>query len=59
MCKLIILEEMCIRDSGKSTLARVIAGIIKPTSGRIYFDGEDITELGITERCLLYTSRCV
>ena len=35
---------------GKSTLARVIAGIIKPTSGRIYLDGEDITELGITER---------
>ena len=35
---------------GKSTLARVIAGIIKPTRGRIYFDGEDITELGITER---------
>ena len=35
---------------GKSTLARIIAGIIKPTSGRIYFDGEDITELGITER---------
>ena len=38
---------------GKSTLARVIAGIIKPTSGRIYFDGEDITELGITERAKL------
>ena len=35
---------------GKSTLARIIAGIIKPTSGRIIFDGEDITELGITER---------
>ena len=35
---------------GKSTLARVIAGIIKPTSGRIIFDGQDITELGITER---------
>ncbi|HIS45406.1 MAG TPA: ATP-binding cassette domain-containing protein [Candidatus Scatomorpha merdigallinarum] len=35
---------------GKSTLARIIAGIIKPTSGRILFDGEDITELGITER---------
>ena len=35
---------------GKSTLARIIAGIIKPTSGRILFDGEDLTELGITER---------
>ena len=35
---------------GKSTLAKVIAGIIKPTEGRIYFDGEDITDLTITER---------
>lgn len=35
---------------GKSTLAKVIAGIIKPTSGRIFFDGEDITELSVTER---------
>ncbi len=36
--------------SGKSTLARIIAGIEKPTRGRIYLDGEDITDLGITER---------
>ena len=35
---------------GKSTLAKVIAGIIKPTSGKIYLDGEDITDLSITER---------
>ena len=35
---------------GKSTLAKVIAGIIKPTSGKIYLDGEDITNLSITER---------
>ena len=35
---------------GKSTLAKVIAGILKPTSGRIYLDGEDITDLSITER---------
>ena len=35
---------------GKSTLAKIIAGIIKPTSGRIWLGGEDITELSITER---------
>ena len=36
--------------SGKSTLAKLIAGIYLPTSGKIYLDGEDITELSITER---------
>lgn len=35
---------------GKSTLAKVIAGIIQPTEGKIYFDGEDITALSVTER---------
>ena len=35
---------------GKSTLAKIIAGIIKPTAGKIFLDGEDITGLGITER---------
>lgn len=35
---------------GKSTLAKMIAGIIKPTSGQILLDGEDITDLSITER---------
>uniref|UniRef100_UPI004056C5E7 ATP-binding cassette domain-containing protein n=1 Tax=Agathobacter sp. TaxID=2021311 RepID=UPI004056C5E7 len=35
---------------GKSTLAKMIAGIIRPTSGQIFLDGEDITGLGITER---------
>ncbi|HBN56537.1 MAG TPA: ABC transporter ATP-binding protein [Lachnospiraceae bacterium] len=35
---------------GKSTMAKVIAGIIKPTSGKILLDGEDITDLSITER---------
>ncbi len=35
---------------GKSTLAKVIAGIITPTSGQIFLDGEDITNLSITER---------
>ena len=35
---------------GKSTLAKVIMGIEKPSSGRILLDGEDITDLTITER---------
>ena len=35
---------------GKSTLAKVIAGIIKPTSGKILLDGENITDLSITDR---------
>ncbi len=35
---------------GKSTLAKVIAGIYTPTSGQILLDGEDITSLSITER---------
>lgn len=35
---------------GKSTLAKIIAGIIKPTSGKILLDGEDITDLSITDR---------
>lgn len=38
---------------GKSTLARLIMGIEKPTSGKILYNGEDITNLGITERAKL------
>ena len=35
---------------GKSTLAKIIAGIVKPISGQILLDGEDIKGLNITER---------
>ena len=35
---------------GKSTLAKIIAGIYQPTGGQILLDGEDITHLSITER---------
>lgn len=41
---------------GKSTLAKLIAGIIKPTGGRIYFDGQDITQMSITDRANLGVS---
>ena len=35
---------------GKSTLAKVIMGVEKPTEGRIFLNGEDITDLSVTER---------
>ena len=49
------LDERCVaftgpNGGGKSTLAKIIAGIYTPTSGKIYLDGEDITDLSITER---------
>ncbi len=35
---------------GKTTLAKIIAGIEQPLKGRIIFEGEDITDLDVTER---------
>ena len=39
--------------SGKSTLAKIIMGIEKPDSGNIFLDGQDITNLSITEKAKL------
>lgn len=36
--------------SGKSTLLRMLAGFEKPTEGRIYLDGQDITDMPPYER---------
>ena len=52
------MSERCVaitgpNGGGKSTLAKLVAGIIKPTSGSIWFDGQDITDLGVTERAKL------
>ena len=38
---------------GKTTLAKLIAGIITPSCGRIYFNDIDITEKSVTERARL------
>lgn len=39
--------------SGKSTLAKIIMGIEKPDSGKIFLEGKDITDLPINERAKL------
>ena len=36
--------------SGKSTLVKILMGFVHPTSGTILFNGEDVTELSVTER---------
>ena len=36
--------------AGKSTLAKIIMGILKPTSGEIFYNGQNITNLSITQR---------
>lgn len=38
---------------GKTTLAKIIMGLVQPTSGQLIWNGKDITDLGITERARL------
>ena len=38
---------------GKTTLAKIIMGLVQPTSGQILLNGQDITDLSITERARL------
>ena len=38
---------------GKTTLAKSIMGLVQPTAGQIFWDGQEITRLGITERARL------
>jgi len=37
--------------AGKSTMFNLIAGVMRPTEGSIWFDGEDVTRLPAAERC--------
>ena len=38
---------------GKTTLAKIIMGLVKPTGGQIIWNGQDVTDLSITERARL------
>ena len=38
---------------GKTTLAKIIMGLVTPTGGEIVYNGKDITDLSITERARL------
>ena len=38
---------------GKTTLARIIMGLVEPTDGQILWNGQDVTKLGVTERAKL------
>ena len=55
-------NEFCIlignNGSGKSTLMNIIAGFIKPSSGRIILDREDITALSPTARSRYISMAC-
>lgn len=38
---------------GKTTLAKIVAGLVQPLTGRILLDGQDITGLDVTQRAKL------
>ena len=41
---------------GKTTLAKIVAGLVTPTSGRLILDGQDITGLDVTQRARIGVS---
>ena len=46
-----ILGILGPNGAGKTTLFNLIAGTVKPDSGTVVFDGQDISKLGASERC--------
>lgn len=52
-----ILGILGPNGAGKTTLFNLIAGTVQPNSGRIVYGGQDISGLGVAERCRLGISR--
>ena len=42
---------------GKTTLAKVIMGLVQPTSGRVLYNGEDVPDMSITVSATAFSSR--
>lgn len=51
-----VFDDKCLtaitghNGSGKSTLTKIILGIVQPTSGKVWMDGQDVTDLKVYER---------
>ena len=43
--------------AGKSTLFNLLGGQLKPTSGRVFFEGQDITEMSAYHRAHMGIAR--
>jgi branched-chain amino acid transport system ATP-binding protein len=52
-----ILGILGPNGAGKTTLFNLVAGTVRPDSGRVSFDDKDISALGASERCRLGISR--
>ena len=43
---------------GKSTTGRLVLRLLEPTSGKVFFDGEDLFALSRRARCARIAARC-
>ena len=52
-----ILGILGPNGAGKTTLFNLIAGTVRPNSGKVIYDGQDISALSVADRCRLGISR--
>ena len=52
-----ILGILGPNGAGKTTLFNLIAGTVRPNSGKVIYAGQDISALGVAERCRMGISR--